>query len=378
MKKAINLAIFSVSAGAGHVRAAQAIKATAERHHPEVNATHIDVMDLVPDLFRKLYADSYIDVVEKHPTLWGYLYKKADREKKDSPLNKLRRGIERLNTHKFDETIAEIAPDVIVCTHFLPAELLSRQIGNGTWKKPVWCVVTDFDIHSMWVHPHLNGYFAAADEIAARMVDRGLERKQIHVTGIPIMPVFGDKHDRAACAKELGLDPKLPTFLMMSGGAGLGGIEPLVRRLGQLPGKFQIIALAGKNVELLGKLQTLAGELPKGRLLPHGFTTTIEKLMAAADVAITKPGGLTTSECLAMGLPMLVVSPIPGQEERNADYLLENGAAWKAYDAAGLEFRVQRLLEHPERLELLRKNAKAIARPRAANDILARVLGELR
>jgi processive 1,2-diacylglycerol beta-glucosyltransferase len=369
-----NLAIFSVSAGAGHIRAGEALRACCEKEFPLVNAVHLDLMTIVPALFKKMYADSYIKIVENHPTLWSYLYRHADREKADSALNRLRRGIERLNTRGIDRVLSDLAPDVVICTHFLPAELLSRLIRNGEFSKPVYVQVTDFDIHAMWIHQHMAGYFAASDEVRWRMGDRGLDRNHIEVTGIPIMPVFSEKLSRPLCAAELGLDPQKTTLLMMSGGAGLGGIEQLVDRLLTLEGDFQIIALAGRNEELLEHLKSKAAKFPK-KLFPQGFTTTIERLMAVADLAITKPGGLTTSECLAVGLPMILVSPIPGQEERNADYLLENGTALKAYDAAGLEFRVQALLADRERLARMRTNALSIARPFAARDVLKKTLG---
>jgi processive 1,2-diacylglycerol beta-glucosyltransferase len=142
-----------------------------------------------------------------------------------------------------------------------------------------------------------------------------------------------------------------------------------------MPGDVQFVTMAGRNETLLAELRTLSQRFP-GRLFPLGFTRTVERVMAASDLAVTKPGGLTTSECLAMGLPMVVVSPIPGQEERNADYLLENGAALKAYDEAGLEFRVRSLLEHPDRLDRLRQAATALGKPGAAGSVLDAVLAE--
>jgi processive 1,2-diacylglycerol beta-glucosyltransferase len=160
---------------------------------------------------------------------------------------------------------------------------------------------------------------------------------------------------------------------MMSGGAGVGGIEVLAERLLRLEGDFQMVALAGKNEGLLLALKALATRYP-GRLFPMGFTRVIERIMAASDLAITKPGGLTTSECLAVGLPMIVVSPIPGQEERNADFLLENGAAMKACDAGALAWRVDRLLREPERMAAMRTQALKLGRPNAAREVLAAVL----
>lgn len=368
------IAVLSVSAGAGHVRAAQALQAAAERWYEGARLIHIDVMELVSGLFRKLYAESYIDIVEHHPAFWGYLYTLTDREKTDSPMRRLRVAIERLNTRKLDRVLRDLAPDQVICTHFLPAQLLSRELGKGEFQKPVWVQVTDFDVHALWIQPHLTGYFAASDEVAWRMIERGIPRSAIHVTGIPIMPVFGESQSRVRCAAELGIDPSRTTLLMMSGGAGVGGIERLAERILGLDLDFQIMALAGRNETLLAELQAIAARYP-GRLYPLGFTRTIERVMAVADVAITKPGGLTTSECLAVGLPMLVISPIPGQEERNADYLLENGAALKACDEGALTYRVNRLLSEPGLLDRLRANAAALGKPDAARAVLDIVLG---
>jgi len=161
---------------------------------------------------------------------------------------------------------------------------------------------------------------------------------------------------------------------MMAGGAGVGALDALAARLLQLPADLQLIALAGKNAELLAKLRALATRHP-GRLFPLGFTTTVERVMTAADLVITKPGGLSVSECLAKGKPMLLVSPIPGQEERNADYLLESGAAVKAVDTATLEFKFARLLADPARLRAMSAAAARIATPDAARRVVGLITG---
>ena len=165
----------------------------------------------------------------------------------------------------------------------------------------------------------------------------------------------------------------MTTILLMSGGLGVGGIHLIAERLLNINSDFQILALAGKNKVLLEELKKLERSF-HGKLKSAGFTTTIEINMAASDLAISKPGGLTTSECLAMGLPMIVISPIPGQEERNADYLLENGIALKAHNAAVLEFKLAALLKNPLKLCEMRKAATSIGRPNAAMDILEIVL----
>jgi processive 1,2-diacylglycerol beta-glucosyltransferase len=365
--------ILSVSAGAGHVRAADALRACAENEFKHVEALHLDVMDYASTAFRKLYTDAYIKLVNKHPKVWGMLYQITGEARADATMNKVRRSIERMNTRALRKRIAEFGPDAIVCTHFLPAEILMHEIRRQRFSIPVWVQVTDFDLHSMWVIPHMTGYFAGNEEIAFRMRAVGIDAASVDVAGIPIMPAFAQAPDRAACARELGLDPQRRTLLLMGGGAGVGKLAQVAGSLLALSGDFQLIVLAGKNASALAELQELASRYP-ARLFPQGYTNHVERLMACADLAITKPGGLTSSECLAMSLPMIVHSPIPGQEERNADYLLEQGAALKAVDAVGMEFRVSELLASPEKLARMRERARALARPHAARDVLRVVL----
>ena len=207
--------------------------------------------------------------------------------------------------------------------------------------------------------------------------DRGIARDRISVTGIPVMPQFSAPLERAVCASELGLAPDRFTVLMMAGGAGVGGLDEMAQRVLQLPGDLQIVALAGRNADLLKRLQALAKQHP-GKLFPLGFTTTVERVMTAADLVVSKPGGLSVSECLAKCRPMLLVSPIPGQEERNADYLLEAGAAIKAVDAATLQFKLGSLLEERGRLASMSAAAKRIARPRAAAEVVELISNSLK
>ena len=371
MPRRKRLLLLSVSAGAGHTRAAEALRVAAADF--DADALHLDVMDYVSTAFRALYTELYLKVVEKHPAVWAQLYRIMDKTPANAPASRLRRAVERLNTLKLREAIKSFAPDAVICTHFLPAELLMRERRRGRVTSPVFVQVTDFDLHGMWVVPDMAGYFAASEEVAFRMRARGIAADEIHVTGIPIMPAFATPLSRAECAAELGLDPERTTILLMGGGAGLGGLDDVAARLLALEGDFQLIALAGRNKDMLARLQELARRHPR-RLVAHGFTDRVERLMSASDVVITKPGGLTTSECLALGLPMIVHAPIPGQEERNCDYLLEQGAALKAIDADALEFRVRELIAHPQRIAAMSARARGLGHPRAAREVLRAVL----
>ncbi|MDP5008604.1 MAG: glycosyltransferase [Glaciimonas sp.] len=357
------------------MRAAEAIKAYAAEF-PHVVAVHLDAMDYVSSGFRKIYTDFYLHLVNRHPAVWGYVYQKSDNADPSDTMQKLRRAMERLSTRALRAAIKAHASDAIICTHFLPAEMLSREIANQRICYPIWVQVTDFDLHSMWLQPHMQGYFAASEEIAFRMIAKGINPACIHISGIPIMPAFSHALDRTHCAATFGLDPRRPIILMMSGGAGIGGLDKTVQRLLAMEGDFQLIAVAGKNVALHDTLQQLAAQHP-ARMRVFGFSNQVEQLMACADLVITKPGGLTTSECLAMGAPMIIHSPIPGQEERNADYLLEQGAALKAVDLSALEYRLKILLQHPHLRAQLRNRSQALGRPYAGRAVLQTVLMHL-
>ena len=372
----MRILVLSVSAGAGHVRAAEAIRRHAEMHRRDVSVIHLDAMDFAPSGFRMVYTDFYLKLVSRHPAVWSYLYQRSNEASHHSHWERLRRATERLCTRALRKKIADIKPDAIVCTHFLPAEMLSRMIAAGRVECPVWVQVTDFDLHRMWVHDNMAGYFAANEEVAYRMRAGGINADKIHVTGIPVMPVFGQACDRAECAGEFGIDPQRMTILLMGGGAGMGRLDDVAERLLQLNGHYQLVALAGRNHTLLEALRSVS-ERHRGRLVVQGYTEKIERLMACADVAVTKPGGLTVSECLAVGLPMIVNEPIPGQEERNADFLLEQGAALKACDPVTLEYRIRYLLRNPEKLADMRAKAAALAQPDAALRVLERITGKV-
>lgn len=379
MTRATRILLLSVSAGAGHVRAADALRACVERRGgavSAVSATHLDVMQFVSSGFRKVYTDFYISLVNKHPALWGYLYQLTNDAQPDGSLQKLRRGVERLSTGALRREIDALQPDAIICTHFLPAELLARMLRQDRLHCPVWVQVTDFDLHRLWVQQGMAGYFVANEEVGFRLQAQGIAPGRVHVSGIPIMPAFSAPPGRAECAAALGLDPHRTTILMMGGGAGLGSLDVVAARLMNVTGDFQLIVMAGRNLAALQALQKLAREFP-GRLLAQGFTDQVERLMQCADLVITKPGGLTTSECLALGIPMIVNAPIPGQEERNADFLLEQGVALKAFDAVTLDYRIRFLLSNPDKLADMRRKAIALGRPRAAETVLQTVLAAL-
>lgn len=364
--------VLSVSAGNGHVRAAEALLAHGSADFPQLTLQHIDVMSRVPALFRKVYSDLYMKLASGLPEAWGWLYRATDHPATRSLAERLRRRVQRLSTARVFEAIAEFEPDAIVCTHFLPAEILGTARIDGRLRCPLWVQVTDFDLHHLWIQEGVTGYAVANDELAYRLEHQGVPPSRILVNGIPTMPGFAAPPERTAAATAWGLDPLKLTVLMMGGGAGVGLQPEGVQALLEQHPELQLIVLAGRNTALLVSLRAIEASHPQ-RLRAVGFTDEVPALMACADLAITKPGGLSTSECLVMGLPMLLVSPIPGQEERNATLLLQEGVALRADDPATLQYRLTKLLEDRDMLSRMRARALALGKPQAAGDLIRRL-----
>lgn len=279
MDRRLHVVFLSVSAGHGHVKAAEALAAAAHARSLPCTTTHLDAMAYVTSAFRKVYTDWYLQLVRRAPEVWSYIHQKTDTTPHSAISQRLRRSLERMSARALLREVRHKNPDAIVCTHFLPAELLMREQNKGRLKCPVWLQVTDYDLHNMWIVPDMAGYLAATEEVAFRMRARGLPADRIHVTGIPVMPAFA--HPQRAelssrrCATRLGLDPARKVVLMLSGGAGTGDLPRMVERVLALEGQedrgFQIIAVAGRNTAAYECLDAIARR-HAGRLVAIGFT----------------------------------------------------------------------------------------------------------
>jgi processive 1,2-diacylglycerol beta-glucosyltransferase len=368
--------ILSASAGAGHLRAAEAIERAFARTGAAREVRHIDVLQHTNPLFRNLYSKTYLDMVNTMPEVLGWLYDRLD---KPNPNDPLRMALEKLNALPFIRLLDQYQPEITVCTHFLPAEIISWLKAKGRLAARQAVVVTDFDVHAMWLCGHYEQYFVALDETRAHLVELGVPESKVSVTGIPIDPVFAEPKDKAAMRRKHGLDPDpgRATILISAGGFGVGRVETLLAALAKLRHPAQVVAVCGRNRELHAELEARAAAQPadtRVKLKAVGFTTEMDELMAASDLIVGKPGGLTTSEALARGLVFVVVNPIPGQEERNSDHLLEEGAAIRCNNLPVLAYKIDRLLDDPARLAAMRANARRLGRPDAARDVVNRLL----
>ena len=369
-----SILILHATAGAGHTRAAQAIAATLKPsgHTPLM----VDTLDCTSPLFRRMYVKSYISLVQTAPELWGYFYDKSDVvPSPDSKRARARLAFDKLNSRAFKRLLDETKPEVIICTHFLPLELLSDLKGRGKLNVPVHAVITDVSPHAFWVYPHIEHYHVATPSAARELARKGFPAGRISVTGIPVDPIFAHRAPAAETRAKLGL-PEKPTVLLLSGGFGIGPMKQMLASFSESRSNLSLVVVAGKNAELEQACQALAAKLPVP-VKVHGFVTHMHELMDAADLIVTKPGGLTTTEILAKGKPMALVAPIPGQEQRNCEYLLEAGAAVRLYDVGDAAYSLETWLADEPRLKRMAAAARAIAQPQAAKEIAAALIARL-
>jgi processive 1,2-diacylglycerol beta-glucosyltransferase len=367
MKTKPRVLLLSATSGAGHVRAAQALE-KAFLARGDCVAEHIDALQYVSKLFQRVYDRAYIAMVRRAPQLMGVLY-----DSTDQPWHHPRRrlALDRLNTGPMIRLLKRMQPDLCVATHFLPAEILAWLIAKKKLRARNAIVVTDYDVHAMWLCRTVDRYYVANEEAAEYLAHIGVPQEKLRITGIPVDPVFAVPVNRSEARKHLGLDPEAAVILISAGGYGIGPVEQLVKDLLALQKPWQVAAIAGKSEKTRKRLEELAkaaGKLPSGaaKLCAVGFTTEMDKYMGAADLMVGKAGGLTTSEALARGLPMALIEPIPGQEERNADHLLEAGVAIRCNNLPAAAWKIATLLEDSARLTKMRDAARNLGRPGAA------------
>ena len=364
MKKK-RILILSASVGSGHVKAADAL-AAAFRARPDVEEVlSDDSLDHTNVLHKQLYSALYKRLSAMLPEFLGWWYESSDDpwvSDKGRVLLDLPQALPLINL------VRDFKPDSIICTHFMPAGVLSYLIGAGRLDAELGIVVTDFHFHAFWITRAFHWYFVAQEDDKIHMEGLGIPGDRIHVTGIPVEQEFAQPVDRGSVLTRHNLDPDKPTLLIAGGALGLSPAVAVVRRLMQLDRDFQAIIVCGKNEEMKNDVEELvAGRQDRFRVL--GYTKEMPDLMGAATLLLSKPGGLTTAEALARGLPMVILDPIGGQEERNSDVLLEAGAAVKCTEVTVLNHKLRRLLDDPARIEAMRENARQLGRPNSSANI---------
>lgn len=366
------LLILSITAGTGHMRAAEAVKEAVKKTNRQAEVTILDAFRYANPLLEKVILGTYIEILKMSPVIYSYLYRQAEWGQPlagfaKAEFNKI---INRLAASKLIDFIAETKPQIILCTHPFPVGIMENIKKKGFFHGPVLAAVTDFTVHPFWVFPGIDCYLVAADDLQKSLCEYGIKKDQVCVTGIPISYNFTRRWDKRKLRSIYGLNPDLPVALVMGGGLGMGSLETVVKALGNGQGKYQLIVVAGYNKTLKVKLERMIPILDN-RMVVLGYVREIHKLMATADFLISKAGGLTCAEALASGLPIFIVNPLPGQEERNTEFLTSCGVAVKINKGIDLPGIIDEVLAEPERMEKMRESAFKLGRPQAAMNIVA-------
>lgn len=361
-----------IAISSGHQRAAEAVMGAMRRRSERIDCHGVDSFTHTYPVVSRVVARAYLEMLDRAPKVWDYLY---DNPAVAEATREVREALNVFSIRKYFELMKHYHPRALVCTQAVPITVLAALKGRGRIKVPLVGVVTDYDVHRYWLSPHVDLYIVANEDIKARMVREGIRAERVRVTGIPVDPQFAQPADRAGERLRLGLHPEKPTVLVSGGSRGIGPLDETVAALKRAGDGLQILAVCGHNESARKTLQARYEHDRSVRVF--GFTRSLPRLMDAADVLVSKPGGLTCAESLAKGLPLVIIRPIPGQEERNANFLMRHGAAERADTLERLVLLVHDLTRDPERIERLRQRALALARPRAADDAAQAILETL-
>jgi processive 1,2-diacylglycerol beta-glucosyltransferase len=367
----MRILIATETAGGGHLAAAAALDEAWRALRPRDAVERLDLVKFFSPLHRKIHADGYVKLVARAPELWGMIFTKTDDPKVARRFNRIKELFPSRARGRFVRYVSEFKPDVVLCTHYEPVDALGQMRRKRDLTPPfVVSVITDFEAHALWMDADVDLYCVAAEETKARLVARGAAAENVVATGIPIAAKFAAKVDALAVRRTLGLRDDLPTLLVLSGGFGMGPVAKILGALDKVEREFQTVVVCGRNEELR---RDLAAEDRRHPARVLGFASNMHELMSVADLILTKPGGLTSSEALALGKPLFILDPIPGQEAANSDFLLERGAAAKVNRVEDLPYRIEQLLGS-KKLGEMAKAAKALGRMKSAEAVCREVL----
>lgn len=358
----MKILILSVKAGMGHHQSGLALKNYLEAQGS--SCIMLDAFEYVTPILSESVSRGYLLSTKLTPTMYGKFYRLAEkRQSTDSSV--MQNAFNRVLSSKLMKFIMAYEPDVVVATHIFAAQIMTYLRKRDRLSCPLIGIITDFTIHPFWEETELDYYVTASRLLNFQLEKKGIPHEKALPVGIPIHPKFSKKIPQAEARAALGIDDR-QTILIIMGSMGYGRIVKQIKKLDQMEGDFQILCVCGNNK----KLYTLVSRYPwRKRVYPFGYVDNVDVMMDASDVIVTKPGGLTTSEFLAKGLPAILLNPIPGQEDRNAEFLLNNGLAIKVTETFPIDEAVYQILLHEWRLDMLSRAARFMGKPNAASDL---------
>lgn len=358
--------LLTASVGSGHEKAAGAIAEGIKKSFPLAKLDIVDFMSWHTSFINAFMKSCYLKMLSLVPNLYEFMYQFTDGKRKGGCIQLLMAYAMSISIKSL---IRKHEPDVIICTHPFPAEAVSH-LGEK-WRKNFLsaAVITDYSVHQMWICPHMDLYFVGCDFMQKQLIADGIAKNIIHVTGIPVAERFQKEHDKKLCRQKLDLALDKPVILLMGGGLGLGRIGMALEQLETIDEPLQLIVVAGRNRELLHKAEAVSKQ-SHHEIFVYGYTDKVHELMGAADLLLTKPGALTLTEALSLGLPMLLHEPIPGPETDNARYMSGCGSAIWLHAGDNLAYILRHLLADKDKLADMERAARKNRKPEAVGKII--------
>lgn len=365
------------SYGGGHLSAAKAIYNYISKNYTDVTVEMLDCIKYINKYVNILSTKAYTEMAKKAPWAWGRVYKSSEK----GPLSKISNNSNKLMARKLNTYLKDFNPDLLISTHPFSSNMCSYLKRKNKLQCKIATIMTDFEIHNQWLmnNKYTNDFFVSNEHMKTKMVKLGINANKIFVTGIPVSERFSCNFNKLDIFNEFNLNPLLKTVLFFAGGEyGLGKnrTEEIFNVLVNNFSNLQVIAIAGRNVEMKENFEKIVSDAGKEntiKVLP--FTDKVPELMSISNLVITKPGGLTTSESLISGLPMLIINPLPGQEEQNAEFLENNriGVWLKKHD--NINEVLNNFINNDSQLEEFHNNALKLAKKDSTKNICEVLLG---
>lgn len=365
--------IFYASYGGGHLNAAKSIENCIKNNYKNIDVEMIDCMKYVNKTIEKITTAAYREMAKKMPWAWGRIYSDAQK----GPLAHITSRSNKIMAIKLLQLLRQKNPDLIISTHPFGSQMCSYLKRKNKITAKIATILTDFAPHDQWLvgHEFTDYFFVAHNKMKEYLISKNVNKNNIYVTGIPISNRFQKKYNKNEILQEFNLSKEKFTVLFFGGGEfGLGKtrtsqiFEDFVRET--KISNIQIIAISGKNPKMKASFEEIVtNNKAKENVVILEFTNKVPELMSISNIVVTKPGGLTTSESLASHLPMVVINPIPGQEEENAEFLESKGIAVWIKKNDNSEKIIESLLSNKEQLQKMKENTKILAKPNSTDDI---------
>jgi processive 1,2-diacylglycerol beta-glucosyltransferase len=359
-----------ISEISGHHCASLAVEKAIKIIAPEAQTINVNAFNYINPILEKVINRAYMSVIRRRPEVWEYLYDNPQVVRRSQ---KLKEMIHRFNSVKLKALLESFRPDVITCTQAFPCGLIADYKISHNLKLPLLAILTDYAPHSYWIYDSVDYYIVPSEMTKNKLIKNGVQEEKIKILGIPIDPKFIQPVNNDELAKKVGLDKDSPCVLIMGGGHGLGPIKEVIFALDRVRANLQMIVICGHNKKLYTWLMKKQSAFSK-KIFVYGYADNVQELMHLAQLIVTKPGGVTTAEALACGLPLLIVNPIPGQEAKNTDFLLSAEVAVKAQSAADVSVLTEELLKNPAKLQRMRQLTQNYSKANAALEIAKLVL----